>query len=110
MAAQTDGSVGAGTHFVDGLTLASAFSNARNLDLMHVVNEGGKVVWNLTAAGDVHTNPASPTTDALLGKYRGDNFAQAFADNPMQYDVFQVVGPGGAGIFHVDHTGAAFAD
>jgi hypothetical protein len=42
MAAQTDGSVGSGTHFVDGFTLASAFSNPRNLDLMQVVNERGQ--------------------------------------------------------------------
>jgi hypothetical protein len=38
------------------------------------------------------------------------SFAQAFAQNPLQYDVFQVVGPNGAGIFHVDYTGAAYSD
>jgi hypothetical protein len=44
------------------------------------------------------------------GNFAGLLFAEAFAENPMQYDVFQVVGPSGAGIFHVDYTGAAYAD
>jgi hypothetical protein len=46
MAAQTDGSIGVGTHFVEGSNLATAFSNPRKLDLIQVVNRGGKVVWN----------------------------------------------------------------
>jgi hypothetical protein len=110
MAAQTNGTVGAGTYFVEGLTLSAAFSNPLSLDLIQVVNKSGKIVWNLTATGSVNTNPVSPTTDALLGKYFGANFSEAFAPNPLRYDVFQVVGPSGAGIFHVDYTGAAYSD
>ena len=110
MAAQTDGSVGAGTYFVEALTLSAAFSNPHSLDLIQVVNKAGKVVWNLTATGSVNINPASPTVDVLLGRYSGATFSEAFAENPLQYDVFQVVGPGGAGIFHVDYTGAAYSD
>lgn len=110
MAAQTDGSIGAGTHFVQASSLAAAFSNPRKLDLIQVVNSAGKVAWNLTPDGDVHTNPSAPTDGALLGQFRGATFAAAFADNPMQYDIFQMVGPSGQGIFHVDYTGAAFAD
>jgi hypothetical protein len=110
MAAQTDGSIGAGTHFVEGSNLVAAFSNPRKLDLIQVVNSGGKVVWNLAPDGAVHANPLSPTSGALLGQFRGATFAEAFAENPMQYDVFQVVGPSGAGIFHVDYTGAAYAN
>jgi hypothetical protein len=56
MAAQTDGSIGAETHFVEAWSLAAAFSNPRKLDLIQVVNSGGKVVWNLTPNGAVHTN------------------------------------------------------
>jgi hypothetical protein len=48
MAAQTDGSIGAGTHFVEGSNLVAAFSNPRKLDLIQVVNSGGKVAWNLS--------------------------------------------------------------
>lgn len=110
MAAQTDGAVGVGTFFADGLTLAIAFSNPLNLDLIQVVDKQGNAGWNLTAGGVVNTNPASPTSNALLGRYRGATFAQAFSNNPMGYDVFQVVGPGGASIFHVNHAGTAFWD
>jgi hypothetical protein len=110
MAAQTDGAIGAGTHFVEASSLAGAFSNLQRLDLMQVVNSGGKVVWNLTADGVVYTSPSSPTSRALIGQYRGASFADAFSENPMQYDVFQVVGPGGTGIFHVDYTGTAYTD
>jgi hypothetical protein len=110
MAEQTDGAVGAGTYFLKAKSLATAFANPQNLDLLQVVNKSGKVIWNLTAAGSANVNPASPTRDALLGRYVGDTFALAFEPNPMQYDVFQVVGPGGVGIFHVDSSGAAFSD
>jgi hypothetical protein len=109
MAAQTDGTVGAGTYFVEASTLAAAFSNPLQLDLIQVVNKDGNVVWNLTADGSTNLNPASPTTAALLGKFVGATFAQAFAQNPLQYDVFQVVGPNGVSIFHVDYTGAAYS-
>jgi hypothetical protein len=110
MVAQTGGTVGVGAFFADGLTLATAFSNPLNLDLIQVVSKQGKAVWNLTAGGVANTNPTSPTSEALLGQYRGATFAQAFSNNPMGYDVFQVVGPGGVGIFHVDHAGTAFWD
>jgi hypothetical protein len=110
MASATDGTVGIGTFFVEGLTLASAFSNPRRLDLVQVVNELGKVVWNVTADGEIFLDSRSPTASALLGQFRGATFAQAFPDNPMDYDVLQVAGPDGAGIFHVDHTGKAFMD
>jgi hypothetical protein len=83
MAAQTDGSIGAETHLVEAWSLAAAFSNPRKLDLIQVVNSGGKVVWNLTPNGAVHTNPSSPTSAALLGQFRGATFTEAFAENPM---------------------------
>lgn len=77
---------------------------------MQVVNSGGKVVWNLPADGVVHISPSSATSRALIGQYRGASFGDAFSENPMQYDVLQVVGPSGAGIFHVDYTGTAYTD
>jgi hypothetical protein len=69
MAAQTDGSIGAGTHFVEASNLAAAFPNPRKLDLIQVVNSGGQVVWNLMPDGAVHTNPSSPMSAALLGQF-----------------------------------------
>ena len=41
MASATNGTMGIGTFFVEGLTLASAFSNPRRLDLIQVVNDLG---------------------------------------------------------------------
>jgi hypothetical protein len=96
--------------FVDGLILATAFSNPLNLDLVQVVNKRGKVVWNVTPGGEVNINSDSPTANTLLRQFCEATFAQAFAENPMEYDVFQVVGPGGVRIFHVDHADAALAD
>ena len=110
MAAQTDGSVGAGTYYVEASSLGAAFANPRRLDLIQVVNSGGKVVWNLTSTGSAHEDPATPTAGAVLGQFRGASFAEAFAENPMRYDVLQVVGASGAGIFHVDCTGAPYSD
>jgi hypothetical protein len=60
MAAQTDGTVGAGAYFVEASTLAGAFSNPLHLDLVQVVNKDSKVVWNLTADGSTNLNPTSP--------------------------------------------------
>jgi hypothetical protein len=110
MASATNGTVGIGTFFVEGLTLASAFSNPLRLDLIQVVNDVGKVVWNLTADGEIFLESRSPTPSALLGQFRGATFAQAFPDNPMDFDVLQVAGPDGVGIFHLDYTGKAFMD
>lgn len=71
MAAQTDGSIGAGTHFVEGSNLATAFSKPRKLDLIQVVNSGGKVVWNLTPDGAVHTNPLPRRVVRSSGNFAG---------------------------------------
>jgi hypothetical protein len=60
VAEQTDGTVGAGTYFVEASTLAAAFSNPLHLDLIQVVNNDGKVVWNLTADSSTNLNPVSP--------------------------------------------------
>jgi hypothetical protein len=46
MAAETDGTVGAGACFVEASTLAGAFSNPLHFDWLQVVNKDGKVVWN----------------------------------------------------------------
>jgi hypothetical protein len=71
MAAQTDGTVGAGAYFVEASTLAAAFSNPLHLELIQGLNKDGKVVWNLTANGCTNLNPACPTTTTLLGKFVG---------------------------------------
>jgi hypothetical protein len=102
--APTNGTVGVGQFF--GTTFESAFTNPENLDVLQVVNEGGKVVWNLTFHGVASTNPASPTNGALF-TYFGSSFAQAFNTNPDNLDILQVVQSGTKVIFSVDYQGNA---
>lgn len=100
----TSGSVGVGSY--GGKTLAEAFYNPHNLDLLQVVNEGGDVVWNLTYDGTATASPGSSTHNALLGVYAGETFALAFP-NPYSQDILQIIGPGDTVEFWVDSTGAA---
>ncbi len=100
----TVGTVGFGV--LQGQTLSAAVANPSGQDLIQVVNEGNKVVWNLTKSGVSNINPISPTPGAVLGQFFGANFAQAFP-NPYNLDVLQVVGAGGAVVFHIDFQGNA---
>ena len=100
----TTGTVGIGQFF--GTTFEAAFTNPESLDVVQVVNEGGKVVWNLSFNGTGASNPVSPTAGALF-TYFGSSFAQAFNTNPDNLDVLQVVQPGGMAIFSVDYQGNA---
>ncbi len=100
----TRGTIFPGPYY--GKSLATAFPNAQKLDIMQVVNEGGSIVWNLNCIGVAATNPMSPTPGTLLGVFEGSNFAAAFP-NSYQLNVFQIVSPGGAIVFHVDYQGNA---
>jgi hypothetical protein len=90
-----------------GSSLATAFANPNNFDLMQVVNEGGRIVWNLTAAGYTFVNPVSPTPNTILGKFFGSSFAAAF-NNPNSLDVLQIINEGGQIIFGVTGQGSAY--
>lgn len=87
-----------------GSSLAASVQNPSKLDLLQVVDEGGKVVWNLTSTGVANTNPATSTASALLKRYFGSTFSAAFT-NPSSSDIFQVIDQGGAVVYHVDHLG-----
>lgn len=89
-----------------GSSLAASVKNPSSLDLLQVVDEGGKVVWNLTSAGVATANPSTSTASALLTRYFGSSFSAAFK-NPSNLDILQVVDEGGTVVFWVDHTGAA---
>lgn len=89
-----------------GHSLAEAFFNPHAMDLIQVVNEGGKVVWKLSSSGVESVNPVTSTQTALLGRYEGASFALAFP-NPYSKDVFQIIGQGDKIVFWVDSTGAA---
>lgn len=103
-AVATNNTIGVGAY--GGDSLANAFYNPQNLDLIQIVAEGGDIVWSLTATGTATVNPGSHTTTALLGRYEGASFARAFY-NPYSKDIFQVISPGDDVVFWVDSTGAA---
>lgn len=84
----------------------NAVSNPSGSDVLQVINEGGKVVWNLDKNGNANVNPVSPTFGALNTVF-GSSFIQAFAPNPYNLDVLQVVSPGGKVVFSVDYQGNA---
>jgi hypothetical protein len=104
MTSPTVGSIFPGSY--PGASLAVAFTNPQRLDLLQVVNEGGNVVWSLSASGVASTNPTSPTRTAVLGQFEGSSFATAFP-NPGRFDILQIVKPGSGVVFHVDYLGNA---
>lgn len=94
----------------NGANLAQAFTNPNSLDLIQVVNEGGTVVWSLSATGIASVNPSNATPDTILGRFSGSSFATAFPSPDKevgQFDLLQVVKAGGAIVFRVDYTGAS---
>jgi hypothetical protein len=99
----TKGAIFPGPYY--GSTLATAFPN-NILDIFQVVNEGGQIIWNLNYQGVATFLPSSPTPATRLGKFEGNTFAAAFP-NPYQLNVFQLIGQGGAVVFHVDYQGNA---
>lgn len=105
--APTNGTVALGTW--SGPSFASVFSKSANplsLDLMQVINEGGKIVYNLNANGVGTTNPLNSTSEVLLAQYFGPSLSAAFS-NPLNYDLLQILGAGGAVVFHVNYLGVA---
>lgn len=100
----TVGCVGIGRYF--GNSLAEVAPNPYKMDLFQVINQSGVIVWNLDYAGTENINPASPTSQALLGRYEGQSFVSAFP-NPDAQNVFQVVNGSGSVVFAIDSTGNA---
>lgn len=89
--------------------VATAHVNEQGLDIIQIINQGGKVVWNLDSNGVPHVNPASPSQ--VSGHYRAA-FAQYFGSslaaisNPLNLDLYQVH-DGSKVVFHVDYLGNA---
>lgn len=88
-----------------GTSYATAFANnPAGQDIIQVVNEGGKVVWQLTSVGVANTNPASATLNSLWRLF-GSSLATAFA-NPSSSDLLQIyTGTGETLISRVSSTG-----
>ena len=88
-----------------GTSYATAFAFVpASQDIIQVVNEGGKVVWQLTSAGVANTNPASASTNALWRLF-GSSLATAFT-NTSSLDLLQIYsGTGETLISRVSSTG-----
>ena len=100
----TGKTIGIGTF--GGSSITAAFKNPSQLDIIQVKNEGGDVVWNLTASGSENINPSNPTKGSLY-IYFGASFTQAFGPNPNQFDIMQVVAQGNSVVFRVTADGSA---
>lgn len=92
-------------------TIGKAVTNPNNLDLLQVINQGGKVVHKVDFSGTASANPATFTSDALLGKFFGSSFAAAFTNLDGE-DVIQVIKEpsgtlDGATSYYLDSTGAS---
>lgn len=102
--AATTGAVFPGPY--SGATLAAAFDNPTNLDLIQVVNHSGKVIWSASFNGTVTENPVNPTSKALLARLEGETFAAAF-NNPDNLDILQIIGAGGSVVYHINYLGVS---
>jgi len=90
-----------------GSSFAAAFTNPNSLDILQIVNEGGQVVYSVDSAGVTHTNPASPTSEALMWRLFGSSVANAF-QNVDNLDLLQIYSPTGQTLeYHIDSTGTA---
>ena len=90
-----------------GATVAAAFTNPSNLDLIQIIHPNyGHVVANVDHTGAAHNPAVSATGQALIGKYVGTSYATAFF-NPGSDDLIQVYQPNdGSIVYYLDSTGA----
>ena len=102
-----------------GASVAAAYGNvggpAQNLDILQIIDQGGKVVLNVDYLGAVH-NPASGATNGTrLGQFAttlasGDTTAHYFANafsNPSLQDILQIINVGGNVSYYLDYQGVA---
>ncbi len=111
--------------------IASAFTdNESGADLLQIKNEGNQVIVAVDYLGNVWFNASglTPTTGTggsglftdhrtLVGSFRtvpntsittvAQAFAAAFPTNPQNWDIFQVIAPGGSIGYFVDYLGVA---
>jgi len=96
--------------------IAGAFpNNPQSLDILQVINEGGKVIWNLSSAGVASFNPVNPSQGpkgrftSLLEQRFGNTLAAAIGgaankQNPL--DLIQIYSKqGNKLLLHVSNTG-----
>ena len=89
-----------------GATLAAAFTNKSQQDLLQIIKPNdGSIIYNVDYLGVANANPVSPTPDTIIGRFSGDTLALTWR-NPEQLDLFQVIVPNdGSIILWVDYLG-----
>jgi hypothetical protein len=111
--------------------LASAFGdNESQADILQIENEGGQVVVAVDYLGNVRFNSSGLTASYGSGgvglytynrqldrKYRtvpgstvttvAQAFAAAFPTNPQNWDILQVIAPGGTIGYYINYLGVA---
>lgn len=88
-----------------GATVAAAFTNPQNLDLIQIKQPNdGSIVFNVDYLGVAHAG-VSPTGQALLGIFSGATVASAFT-NPGHDDLIQITQPNdGSIVYYLDYLG-----
>jgi hypothetical protein len=102
-----------------GQSLVLAFrqinpGNPQNLDLFHIVDQGGNILVNVDYTGAVHNPASSPTQGCRIGRYftslTTGTTAQFFANvfpNPQSLDLIQVRNVGGNISYYLSYAGVA---
>lgn len=96
----------------------AAETNPQSLDILQILDEGGKTVIKVSNLGVVTKNPSTETTQCLFGRYYtrlkstatiAQIFADVFSQNNARQDVMQLRGQGENRIWHLDYLGVAFS-
>jgi hypothetical protein len=95
------------------VAIGASVVNKSNQDLLQVASRnGGAIVWRLDFSGVVHTAPSVgvPTPTALLGKYEGNSFSDAFPQlNGATVDFLQISN-GSQVVFRIDSSGISHSN
>ena len=96
----------------------AAKTNPQSLDILQILDEGGKTVIKVSYLGVVSQNPVSETSQCLFGRYYTRSastatiaqiFADVFSQNKAQQDIMQLRGQGENRIWHLDYHGVAYS-
>lgn len=110
-----------------GQSLLAAFTNPNHYDIIQIINQGRKVIANVTYNGVVNLNPTLSSGQGGNGLYTSNKvmvkrfeispaypqatlaqiFLAAFPQNPNKLDIIQIVNLGGTISFWVDYLGVA---
>jgi len=89
---------------------------SQNLDLIQIIDEGGKVLLNVDYTGAVHNPAVGNTNGTRIGQFytrlgSSATTAQLFADafsNPSQLDILQVIVPNSGSVhYSLNYQGVA---